>query len=78
GLSLEHSEVIDVNVVEFTSDLELIEWARAFGMSRLLDEVPAGIEDLWEKEMVAAAESYRCNDGFIRLGGKCQLVVARK
>lgn len=36
GFNVEHLEVVYVDVMEATSDTELVDWARTFGMSRLL------------------------------------------
>lgn len=76
GFTVQHSEVVQVEVMEVTSDIELIAWARAFGMSKLLQGLSAEKQDAWERELVIAAEAYRASDGTIRFGGSSRIVVA--
>lgn len=75
GFVVQHMEEFEVDVMEVTSNADLIAWARAFGMSRLLDGMSTATVRSWERELVRLAELFR-NDGFIRLGGIARLVVA--
>jgi ubiquinone/menaquinone biosynthesis C-methylase UbiE len=76
GFEVQHTEKLDVDVIEVTSDDELIAWARAFGMSKLLQELSDSEQTAWEFELISAAEPYRTAEGNIRLGGSSLLVVA--
>lgn len=76
GFNVQHSELLEVDVIEVNSDDELIAWARAFGMSRLLQELPGKKQAAWERELISAAQPYRTDEGNIRLGGSSRLVVA--
>lgn len=75
GFRVEHTEVIEVDVMEASSGAELIAWAREIGASRLLNNVAPHIQSQWENEVIAAAEPYRGDDGVIRLGGLSRIVV---
>lgn len=76
GFNIQHSEVFEVDVMEAKSGADLIAWARTFGMSRLLKDVPPDIQKSWEGELMIGAESFRRSDGLIRLGGTSRIVVA--
>ena len=76
GFNVLHSETVEVDVMEAKSGAELIAWARAIGMSRLLQDVPADVQMSWERELMIGAEPYRRSDGTIRLGGTSRIVVA--
>ena len=78
GFTLKHSEALEVDVMEVSSDEELITWARTFGMWRLLANLTSSEQTAWGRELVTAAEPYRTTEGTIRLGGVCRLVVAAK
>jgi SAM-dependent methyltransferase len=75
GFAIEHIEEIDVEVMEAATDVELIAWTRAFGLTRLLDDLPAEAQREWEADLVRMAEPLRVN-GYIRLGGVTRIVVA--
>jgi hypothetical protein len=66
---------MDVQVMEAESGAELIEWARAFGLTRLLNDLPEDVQQAWEDDLVRAAEPLRTN-GLLRLGGVTRIVVA--
>jgi len=76
GFEVQHTEILEVDVIEVTSNDELFAWARAFGMSKLLQELSGSEQYAWERELVSLAEPYRTEEGNIRLGGSSQLVVA--
>ena len=75
GFTVQHSEVVHVEVMEVTTDIELFAWARAFGMSKLLQGLSAEKQDAWVRELVLAAEPYRTSEGTIRFGGSSRVVV---
>jgi SAM-dependent methyltransferase len=75
GFAIEHIEEIDVEVMEAAPDVELIAWTRAFGLTRLLNDLPAEAQREWEADLVRMAEPLRVN-GYIRLGGVTRIVVA--
>lgn len=77
GLRLVHEEELDVPVMEARSGQELVDWAWAFGMGRILLELPEELEGTWAAELARACEAYRQADGWIRLGGRTRVALAR-
>jgi ubiquinone/menaquinone biosynthesis C-methylase UbiE len=77
GFEVLHTEQIEVPVMEAQTADELIAWARAFGMARLLEDLPMELQKAWEEDFVREAESLR-EGGFIRLGGLTRVVQARR
>ena len=75
GFAIEHVEEIDVAVMEAATDVELIAWTRAFGLTRLLNDLPAEAQQAWESDLVRMAAPLRV-DGYVRLGGVTRIVVA--
>lgn len=75
GFTIEHAEEQEVAVMEAETGAELVAWTRAFGLSRLLKDLPEEIQQAWEADLVEEAESLR-KDGFVRLGGVTRIVVA--
>jgi SAM-dependent methyltransferase len=75
GFTIEHVEELDIPVMEAETGPDLVAWARAFGLTRLLNELPEEIQQAWEVDMVRAAEPLR-RDGLVRLGGVTRVVVA--
>ena len=75
GFTVRHVEEMEVDVMEASTDAELVAWARAFGLERLLRDLPAPTQRRWEEALVREAEPLR-RDGMIRLGGVTRLVVA--
>jgi SAM-dependent methyltransferase len=75
GFRVDRIEEMDVPVMEAETGSELIEWARAFGLTRLLNDLPDEVQQAWEDDLVRAAEPLRTN-GIIRLGGVTRIVVA--
>lgn len=70
GFRVEHSEELEVDVMEAGTGAELIAWTRAFGLAALLDPLPEATRRAWEEELARAAPC--------RLGGVTRIVVARK
>ena len=64
-------------VMEARSGQELVDWAWAFGMGRILLELPEELEGTWAAELARACEAYRQADGWIRLGGRTRVALAR-
>jgi SAM-dependent methyltransferase len=75
GFRIDRIEEMDVPVMEAETGSELIEWARAFGLTRLLNDLPDEVQQAWEDDLVRAAEPLRTN-GLIHLGGVTRIVVA--
>jgi SAM-dependent methyltransferase len=75
GFRMDHIEEMDVPVMEAQTDAELVEWARAFGLTRLLNDLPDEVQQAWESDLVRAAEPLR-TDGLVRLCGVTRIVVA--
>jgi len=75
GFTIEHIEEQEVAVMEAATGAELIAWTRAFGLTRLLNDLPEEIQQEWEAELVKETEPLR-KDGFVRLGGVTRIVVA--
>lgn len=76
GFAIERCDELTIAVMEAATDAELIAWARAFGMNRLLAPLSPAVQAEWERDLVAACAPLR-RDGFVRLGGTTRLVVAR-
>lgn len=77
GLSVEHLEDMDVPVMESTNAAEVIAWCRAFGLTRLLNDLPESDQLAWERDLAAELERRR-RDGVIQLGGTTHIALARK
>ncbi len=75
GFHVEHTEELEVPVVEVDTPAELLAWTRAFGLTRLLNDLSDRDQRAWEEDLTAAAESLRSEHG-IRLGGVTRIVVA--
>lgn len=75
GFTIEHVEEREVPVMEAETDAELVAWTRAFGLTRLLNDLPEEIQQAWEADLVKETEPLR-KDGFVRLGGVTRVVVA--
>ncbi len=75
GLRIEHVEEMEIPVMEAETAAELVAWVRAFGLTRLLNDLPEQAQAHWEEELAQEAESLR-KDGFVRLGGVTRIVVA--
>lgn len=76
GYALEHSEEMQVPVVESIDAAGVIAWCRAFGMARLLHGLAPALVQAWEHDMAAALTAFRSGEQ-IRLGGISRLVLAR-
>jgi len=75
GLKIEHVEDLVLPVMEVETTAEAIAWVRAFGLTALLNELPASAQHSWEEEFGRQAEALR-QDGHIRLGCATHIVVA--
>ncbi len=71
-----HNETMTVEVMEVSSDDELIAWGRSFGMWDALNGMSAAEQSGWEQELVQLAEPYRTSKGTIRISGRTLIVVA--
>lgn len=77
GFHLEHVEEMELPVMEAETSSELVAWVRAFGLTRLLNDLPEHTQRCWEEELAKEGEALR-EDGFIRLGGVTRIVVASR
>ncbi|HNK84025.1 MAG TPA: hypothetical protein PKL41_02380 [Flavobacteriales bacterium] len=75
GFTIEHMEEQEIAVMEAETGADLVAWTRAFGLTRLLNDLPEAIQHAWEADLVKEAESLR-KDGHVRLGGVTRIVVA--
>jgi len=75
GFTIEHVEEREVAVMEAQTGAALVAWTRAFGLTRLLNDLPEQIQQAWEAELVNETEPLR-KDGPVRLGGVTRIVVA--
>lgn len=75
GLRIVHIEEMQLEVMEATTDDELLQWVRDFGLGRLLQDLPAATQQLWADELLQAVLPLR-RDGRVRLGGVTRIVVA--
>jgi ubiquinone/menaquinone biosynthesis C-methylase UbiE len=77
GLNIEHVEELVLSVMEADTASEVIAWVRAFGLTRLLNDLPESAQRSWEEEFAKEADALR-QDGFIRLGCATRIIVASK
>lgn len=77
GLVVEHIEEHDVAVMEAQTDRDLVEWVRAFGLERILNDLPQEIQAAWESDLVREVRASSAG-GTLYLGGVTRIVVARK
>jgi ubiquinone/menaquinone biosynthesis C-methylase UbiE len=75
GLRMVHLEELEVPVMEAQTGAELVAWTRAFGLTRLLNDLPEQDQRAWEADLIEAAEPLR-KDGLVRLGGVTRIIVA--
>jgi len=75
GFKIDHLEEMDVAVMEADSGAEVVTWARDFGLTRLLEDLPVELQQAWEADLVKETERLRKDDR-IRLGGVTRIVVA--
>lgn len=59
GFRIDRAEKMDVPVMEAETGSDLIEWARAFGLTRLLNDLPSEMQLAWENDLVRAVEPLR-------------------
>lgn len=77
GLSLDHVEEMDVTVFEAETDAEMVDWVRAVGLTRLLNELPEDEQRAWELDLVGELRRIAAG-GLLRLGGLTRIVRARR
>ncbi len=76
GFAVDLVEEMAVPVFESESTADVIEWTRAMGLTRLLNELPASDQLAWEREFSTALE--RTREGkTIQVGGVTRIVRAR-
>lgn len=77
GWTVDLVEEIETPVFEAGTSEEVVAWARAMGLTRLLNELPEEQQRAWEAEFAAEMERSR-RDGVIRIGGVTRIVRARR
>lgn len=70
-----HEEEVDVAIMEADAPEDVVAWTRAFGMTRLLNALPAAVQEAWERALVRELSAQPGRP--LRLGGTTHLVVAR-
>ena len=76
GLTVDHVEEHDLTVFEADTEDEIVAWVHAFGMARLLNDLPAPVQVAWERAFRSELRSTHTGGPF-RLGGVSRLVRAR-
>lgn len=79
GFVLDHVEELEVAVFEAATAQECVEWTRALGMAKLLDERTTAEQAAWRAAFERELERRRTGGegGSIQLGGTTRLVRAR-
>ena len=77
GWTVDHVEEREIPVFEAEASADVVAWARAMGLTRLLNELPDGQQRAWESEFAEEMERSR-GDGVIRIGGVTRIVRARR
>ena len=67
---------MDIPVFEARTAAEIVEWCRAFGLTRLLNDLPEADQRAWEEDLKSEMEQRR-EGGLMRLGGVTRIVRAR-
>lgn len=75
GFRVVHQEEADVPVMELETVPEVITYTRAFGLTRLLNDLPEEAQRAWEESFAKELEAFR-DGSVIRLGGVTRVVVA--
>jgi len=77
GFSLDHVEEMEVTVFEADTDAEMVDWVRAPGLTRLLNELSEDDQRAWELDLVGELRRMAAG-GLLRLGGVTRIVRARR
>jgi len=77
GFSIDHVEEMDVTTFETESEAEMVDWVRALGLGRLLDELPADFQRAWHADLIGELRRTAAG-GALRLGGLTRIVRARR
>lgn len=75
GLSINHVEEMDVTVFEAETEAEMVEWVRALGLTRVLNELSEDSQRAWELDLGAELRRMGAG-GTLRLGGVTRIVRA--
>lgn len=76
GLTLNHVEELEVTVFEAETDVEVVRWVRALGLTQLLCDLPEEDQRAWEFDLASAIRGREA--GPLRLGGVTRIVRATK
>jgi len=76
GFTLDHVEELEFTCFETRTTAEAVAWVRAFGLTRLLNDLPQTAQSAWEEDLAKELERSSAG-GVIRLGGTTRIVRAR-
>jgi ubiquinone/menaquinone biosynthesis C-methylase UbiE len=77
GFSLDHVEEMEVTVFEAETDAEMVDWVRAVGLTRLLNELSEDDQRAWGQDLVGELRRIGAG-GLLRLGGLTRIVRGRR
>ena len=75
GFALDRVEEMDIPVFEAQNTTEVVEYVRALGLTKVLNDLPEPDQSAWEASFREEMERSR-NNGVIQLGGVTRLVRA--
>ncbi len=76
GFTLDHVDELEFTAFETRTAVEAVAWVRAFGLTKLLSDLPETDQLAWERDLTKELEQRRAGD-VIRLGGTTRIVRAR-
>ena len=77
GFMVDHVEEMNVTVFEAETDMDIVDWVRALGMTELLNDLPERDQHAWEIELTSAVRRAG-SGGPLRLGGVTRIVRGRR
>lgn len=75
GFEIASIEDFELDVMEATSEQDLIDWCLCFGMNRLLKDASLEMQTAWERDLIRLAQAQR-HQGCYRLGGVTRVIHA--
>jgi ubiquinone/menaquinone biosynthesis C-methylase UbiE len=77
GLAIDHVEEMEVAVFEADTDAEMVDWVRAIGLTRLLNELSEDHQRAWERDLGTELRRV-AGGGRLRLGAVSRIVRAHR
>jgi ubiquinone/menaquinone biosynthesis C-methylase UbiE len=77
GFSVDHVEEMEVVVFETETEAQMVDWVRAVGLGRLVDELPQDVQRAWEADLAGELRRAAAG-GALGLGGSTRIIRARK